>query len=499
MFLLASKFMKRSAYIRLINYRTSSAFTIVELLVVIVVIGILAAISLVSYTGISKKAIVATITSDLVSASKKFKLFQVENSGYPTGIELNCNTPITSTNICLKSSPNNQYTLTTDNTSANNQSFCLTVKNTVSNVKYHITNDGTPITGSCLISAPTGLTATPTSSNSVSLSWNAVANATSYILQRDTSIAFPAPTEVPTTLANSNVISNGLIVGVTYYYRVGVVVDGDSSLWSNVPSVTTNCSLSLTGFIMVPGSPTYNTNNFCVMKYEAKNVGGVATSQAALSPWTTIDQPTSITTASAVCSGCHLIKEAEWLTIAQNVLGVASNWSGGAVGSGYIYSGHGDNSPVNSLIADINDANGYMNTGNSAGSGANQRRTLTLTNGEVIWDLAGNVWEWTPGTTTTGQPGISGGGYATREWTGLTVHGTSTPDPYPITTGIASSGSWTSVQGIGQIYSNSDETVTHGFLRGGCWNVGAINGVLSLTFGVMPSYASTNVGFRVSR
>ena len=36
-----------------------SGFTIVELLVVVVVIGVLAAITVVTYTGINKKAIVA--------------------------------------------------------------------------------------------------------------------------------------------------------------------------------------------------------------------------------------------------------------------------------------------------------------------------------------------------------------------------------------------------------------------------------------------------------
>ncbi|MDK2899387.1 MAG: hypothetical protein PWQ10_574, partial [Patescibacteria group bacterium] len=47
---------------------SSQAFTIVELLVVIVVIGILAAITIVSYTGITGKANEAAIQSELSSA-----------------------------------------------------------------------------------------------------------------------------------------------------------------------------------------------------------------------------------------------------------------------------------------------------------------------------------------------------------------------------------------------------------------------------------------------
>ena len=55
------------------------AFTIVELLVVIVVIGILAAITIVTYSGISQKAVEASLQSDLSGASKQLKLSQVDN------------------------------------------------------------------------------------------------------------------------------------------------------------------------------------------------------------------------------------------------------------------------------------------------------------------------------------------------------------------------------------------------------------------------------------
>ena len=47
-----------------------AGFTIVELLVLIVVIGTLAAITIISYTGIKNKATVASLVSDLDGASK---------------------------------------------------------------------------------------------------------------------------------------------------------------------------------------------------------------------------------------------------------------------------------------------------------------------------------------------------------------------------------------------------------------------------------------------
>ena len=60
---------------------TRRGFTIVELLIVIVVIGILAAITIVAYGGITKQAIDATLKSDLRSLAMAEDLWLVDNSG----------------------------------------------------------------------------------------------------------------------------------------------------------------------------------------------------------------------------------------------------------------------------------------------------------------------------------------------------------------------------------------------------------------------------------
>lgn len=381
-------------------------FTIVELLVVIVVIGILATITIVSYTGITQKANESTIVADLANAKNQFALYYTEHSVYPTGLDVNnCPTnatvtPNPDTNYCLKSGSGNTFAVTV----ATGSAYALTA--TKGTKTYKVTNDSVPIA------------------------------------------AIVCPT----------------------------------------------------GFIVVPGSSTYGTSDFCVMKYEAKNAGSnIPASVAAGTPWLGLTEMDAATYSANVvgCTGCHLITEAEWMTIAQNVLSVTSNWSGGAVGSGFIYSGHNDGSA--SGLAASTDNDGYYGTGNTTGS--NQRRTLTLTNGEVIWDLAGNISEWTANTPTGGQPGITGSGYTWLEWTAVNNLGTISPNPSPAGTGLAGASTWTSASnGIGKIYSSTLDASIRGTLRGGAYVNGVNAGVLMLDYEIQPSASgSPYATFRVTR
>jgi len=63
--------------------KSKSGFTIVELLIVIVVIGILAAITIVAYNGIQQRGRDAQRRSDFVALEKALRLYRVDNSGFP--------------------------------------------------------------------------------------------------------------------------------------------------------------------------------------------------------------------------------------------------------------------------------------------------------------------------------------------------------------------------------------------------------------------------------
>ena len=82
-------------------------FTIVELLIVIVIIAILAAITIVAFNGVQKRASVARMATESNSLKKKLELFNIERNAYPSSIT-DCPTPAAGA-LCLNSGNDETY------------------------------------------------------------------------------------------------------------------------------------------------------------------------------------------------------------------------------------------------------------------------------------------------------------------------------------------------------------------------------------------------------
>lgn len=70
-------------YTKITMWVKQKGFTIVELLIVIVVIAILAAISIVAYNGIQQRGRDAQRKSDIATISKALELYYIDNGAYP--------------------------------------------------------------------------------------------------------------------------------------------------------------------------------------------------------------------------------------------------------------------------------------------------------------------------------------------------------------------------------------------------------------------------------
>ncbi len=252
-----------------------------------------------------------------------------------------------------------------------------------------------------------------------------------------------------------------------------------------------DCS-SLNGgeWVEVLGSGTFSTSDFCVMKYEAKEDSSGACpdgdtvncpiSQASSSPWVSINQTNAQIECESLGEGYHLITNAEWMTIARNIEQVQSNWADNTIGS-TVSSGGG----LKRGNVGITDSVSYDGSNPESGTGRNTKALLNLSNGEGIWDLSGNVWEWT--NDTCSQANWDTG--ANIEWT------VSSPDlsDYEILN-AGPLGNYNSSHGVGRYYGCSSEG--NRFIRGGLNTLGATSGVFSINLNIGASTSSTAFGFR---
>ena len=123
-------------------YKAKTGFTIVELLIVIVVIGILAGITIVAYNGVAQRAKVSAAQSGVTQAVKKIEAYAVTNNDtYPYTLE--------DAGLVDTDSVSYQYVV---NNGSNPKTYCIST--TTQGVSYY--DDSTlstmPAEGKCTIS-----------------------------------------------------------------------------------------------------------------------------------------------------------------------------------------------------------------------------------------------------------------------------------------------------------------------------------------------------------
>lgn len=207
--------------------------------------------------------------------------------------------------------------------------------------------------------------------------------------------------------------------------------------------------------------------------------------------------------------GAHLLTNPEWMTIAKNVAQVSSNWCDrngancgnkpGTVGK-ILANGHNDSRPYMALPAGSDDEPCFGTTtdsSNECGGATSQKRTLTLDNGGVIWDLAGNVWQWIDVTIARkDEPRSILAGLRGIKWVWAEFQTVPTSSDYSPT-----DPSWSSVQGVGRIYhynslGDTDSTL-YTYIRGGNWRHGYDSGAFTIHMQPVPDKTGIDdVGFR---
>ncbi len=319
-----------------------------------------------------------------------------------------------------------------------------------------------------------------------------------------------------------------------------------AELAQNPQMFTAGSAANLAGtWVPVPGNSAFGTGNFMVMKYDAScasmttgtgltspldgtavngyNNGGtgvgpdncsvangyVPTSQATGYPIVDVSEIQAKTYCAAI--GAHLLTNDEYMTIDTNAVNQGSNWTGGSVGSGGAYLGNANN--ASAYVADPNDANGWAGETNKTVTNTNdERRTYTLSNGSVVWDMAGNLWQEVQrsqmnqgdNTNTITPPTCSNGtaGWEWCQWNSTAPYVTAYNDSsFSAATVAPPNNTWTSAQGMGQIltWGSGVNQSTNTFIRDGNWNAGAGSGPFALYLAWHTSDESYSVGFRCAR
>jgi len=193
---------------------------------------------------------------------------------------------------------------------------------------------------------------------------------------------------------------------------------------------------------------------------------GKAAVAADSAPWVRIN----FAEAKAACekAGYKLITELQWLAIAWNASQQDCNWTKGKVGEGKLFRG-------------IRNGNySSAQPGNVEPADKKERRWLTLSNGERICDLNGNVFQWVFDDVQGDEAGLIAKAFD-KESPSIAT------SPYP-----------SEENGMGWRPSAGSNWSGRALIRGGGWGSESLAGAFSLRRG-WPYCRYDTVGFRCTQ
>ena len=249
-------------------------------------------------------------------------------------------------------------------------------------------------------------------------------------------------------------------------------------------------------YAQVEGNAVLGVNAFCVFRTEAKNDGDdIPIAAYAGSPWVWV----YAYNAKAACrrievehGSCDLLSNPEWMAMAWDIETTAANWSDGVVGSGQLNRGHSDKSPDGALS--IENPNNPWDQTEQGEETWSQKRTHVLSNGEIIWDLPGNIQEWVDWETGSAEfsPGPTTCSSEYMSPLSFTCEDLQPNDYLPLNPANRTEEDYmANNSGVGKVRGGPGGYA----LRGADWSNGALAGIFSLSLINSTNY-SKYYGFR---